>query len=234
MKKRFLGLVCIIYVALIIYVWWRKVIERNDVDDLPIRKMLSDICVGLSIGFIYFILVVGIMMLCGVYSIKSVQFDLTNQLSAFCLFLVVGVGEEITFRGILFRMIDQRWNTAVALFISALIFGLIHIWNDNATLWSSLAIAVEAGVLLGAAYKYSGTLWLPIGIHWAWNYTQGNIFGFAVSGNSINQSIITPYISENELLTGGAFGAEASLISVVAGILLASWFIWKIYRRDIA
>ena len=218
---------------LLIYIWWREIIERGDADDLPIRKMLPDTCLGLTIGLIYFIVVVGVMMLCGVYSIKSVQFDLITQLPAFCLFLVVGVGEEIIFRGILFRMIDRRWNTTVALVISALLFGLIHIWNDNATLWSSLAIAVEAGVLLGAAYKYSGTLWLPIGIHWAWNYTQGNIFGFAVSGNSFGQSIITPCISGGELLTGGAFGAEASLISVVAGILLASWFLYKIYRRSI-
>lgn len=147
------------------------------------------------------------------------------------MFFGVAVGEEVIFRGILFRWIDRRWGLTAALIVSALIFGLIHITNDNATLWGAIAIAVEAGLLLGAAYKWSGTLWLPIGIHWAWNYTQGNIFGFAVSGNDAGSSFLRVVADGPDLLTGGAFGAEASLLSVLLGLAFAALFLWLHLRK---
>ena len=74
---------------------------------------------------------------------------------------------------------------------------------------------------MGAAYKCSGTLWLPIGIHWAWNYVQGNVLGFAVSGNPVRDKIFTSIISGPDWLTGGIFGAEASVPAVGVGLLLA-------------
>ena len=145
--------------------------------------------------------------------------------SAFFLFLIVGVGEEIVFRGILFRWLDEKWGFVTALAVSSLVFGLIHIFNPGSTWWSSLAIAIEAGLLLGAAYKYAGNLWLPIGIHWAWNFTQGNIFGFAVSGGDAGISLIQSHVTCADILTGGAFGAEASILAPILGLALAIWFI---------
>ena len=135
------------------------------------------------------------------------------------------------FRGVLFRWIDEKWGFAAALIVSSLLFGLVHIANENATLWSSIAIAIEAGLLLGAAYKWAGTLWLPIGIHWAWNFAQGNIFGFAVSGEKAGESLLQARIEGAGWLTGGAFGAEASVVAVAAGLLLSAWFVYRIYRR---
>ena len=122
-------------------------------------------------------------------------------------------------------MIDDRWGTAVALVASALVFGFVHISNKNATVWSSVAIAVEAGLLLGAAYKWAGTLWAPIGIHWAWNYFQGPVFGFAVSGNE-TPSLVQPVIDGPAWLTGGPFGAEASVPAFVLGLAMAIGFLW--------
>jgi hypothetical protein len=92
---------------------------------------------------------------------------------------------------------------------------------------------VEAGLLLGAAYKYSGTLWLPIGIHWAWNFTQGNIFGFEVSGKDLGASLLKSTVSGPDWLTGGAFGAEASVIPVLLGLILSAWYIWKTHRLHV-
>ena len=114
------------------------------------------------------------------------------------------------------------------MWISGLVFGLVHITNDNATLWSSIAIALEAGLLLGAAYKWAGSLWFPIGIHWAWNFSQGNIFGFAVSGNDSGASLIQATIDGPQWLTGGAFGAEASVISMVVGLAVTAVFVRRI------
>ena len=218
-------------VLLLLYNLLIRYIEANDACKIAPRKDISSIGNGLFIGFSYFIIVTVTMSLCGYYHIKSIQFDWEKQLFSFTLFFLVAVSEEIFFRGILFRMINRRWNIWAALVISALIFGGLHIFNDNATLWSSIAIAIEAGSLLGAAYAYSKNIWLPIGIHWIWNYTQGNILGFPVSGEDNVTSIITPEISGPQWLTGGSFGAEASVISAVIGLLISLWFIRKTIQQ---
>lgn len=218
-------------VLLLLYNLLIRYVEANDACKIAPRKDISSIGNGLFIGFSYFIVVTVTMSLCGYYHIKSIQFDWEKQLFSFTLFFLVAVSEEIFFRGILFRMINRRWNIWAALVISALIFGGLHIFNDNATLWSSIAIAIEAGSLLGAAYAYSKNIWLPIGIHWIWNYTQGNILGFPVSGEDNVTSIITPEISGPQWLTGGSFGAEASVISAVIGLLISLWFIRKTIQQ---
>ena len=218
-------------VLLLLYNLLIRYVEANDACKIAPRKDISSIGNGLFIGFSYFIIVTVTMSLCGYYHIKSIQFDWEKQLFSFTLFFLVAVSEEIFFRGILFRMINRRWNIWAALVISALIFGGLHILNDNATLWSSIAIAIEAGSLLGAAYAYSKNIWLPIGIHWIWNYTQGNILGFPVSGEDNVTSIITPEISGPQWLTGGSFGAEASVISAVIGLLISLWFIRKTIQQ---
>ena len=218
-------------VLLLLYNLLIRYVEANDACKIAPRKDISSIGNGLFIGFSYFIIVTVTMSLCGYYHIKSIQFDWEKQLFSFTLFFLVAVSEEIFFRGILFRMINRRWNIWAALVISALIFGGLHIFNDNATLWSSIAIAIEAGSLYGAAYAYNKNLWLPIGIHWIWNYTQGNILGFPVSGEDNVTSIITPEISGPQWLTGGSFGAEASVISAVIGLLISLWFIRKTIQQ---
>ena len=218
-------------VLLLLYNLLIRYVEANDACKIAPRKDISSIGNGLFIGFSYFIIVTVTMSLCGYYHIKSIQFDWEKQLFSFTLFFLVAVSEEIFFRGILFRMINRRWNIWAALVISALIFGGLHILNDNATLWSSIAITIEAGSLLGAAYAYSKNIWLPIGIHWIWNYTQGNILGFPVSGEDNVTSIITPEISGPQWLTGGSFGAEASVISAVIGLLISLWFIRKTIQQ---
>lgn len=206
--------------ALLFYSIWTNLTERRPIMELDMKRTRKDMGLGLLLGILYFAFVVGLMALAGSYRITGAQFHAVPQLAAFLSFLVVAVFEEIIFRGVIFRLIDDRWNTVAALVVSALIFGFVHYFNPGGTLWSSIAISIEAGLLLAAAYKYSGTLWLPIGIHWAWNYVQGNVLGFAVSGNSVSEKIFSPIITGPNWLNGGAFGAEASVPAVVIGILL--------------
>ena len=207
-------------IALFIYAVWTNLTEHRPITELDLNRIWKDQALGLLLGVLYFGAVVGLMALAGSYSITAARFILIPQLSAFMFFYVVAVFEEIIFRGVLFRLIDDRWNTAAALIISALLFGAMHYWNPGASLWSSCAIAIEAGLLLGAAYKHFGTLWLPIGIHWAWNYVQGNVLGFAVSGVQTSDKVFSPIITGPEWITGGAFGAEASVPAVGIGLLL--------------
>jgi uncharacterized protein len=97
-----------------------------------------------------------------------------------------------------------------ALVISGLVFGLLHVANPNATLLAGLAIAIEAGILLGGVYMLTRRLWLAMGLHLAWNLTQGGVYGVAVSGHAMD-GLLESALSGPAWLSGGAFGAEASV-----------------------
>ncbi|MFC2265050.1 MAG: CPBP family intramembrane glutamic endopeptidase [Prevotella conceptionensis] len=175
--------------------------------------------VGWAVSVVNFLAIIVCLFLCGCYRIVNVEFDVASQLSWLSLFLLVGVVEEVIFRGILFRLIADKWNIAVGLTTSSLLFGLAHLGNPGATLWATLAIALASGWLFGMAYAYHQTIWVPIGMHWAWNYLEGGVFGCSVSGTPLDyRPLITPRISGTDLLSGGAFGPEASIICVVIGI----------------
>jgi len=200
--------------------------------ELRLRALVPHTLLGLLVGAVYMTLVVGTMDAMDCASLSWQGFWWPRQWQAIMLFLGVAVGEEIIFRGVIFRMIDERWNTTVALIVSALLFGLIHLPNEGATWWSSLAIAIEAGLMLAAAYKWSGTLWVPIGIHWSWNYVQGNIYGLAVSGTNAGESILVTTTAGPDIITGGPFGPEASIIAVIYGIIITAAFLTNRSRPD--
>ncbi|GIG26215.1 CPBP family intramembrane glutamic endopeptidase [Cellulomonas denverensis] len=152
--------------------------------------------------------------------------------------VLVGVGEELLFRGGLFRLVEERRGSGVALAVSAVVFGGAHLTNQDATVWGAVAIALEAGGLLGAAYVLSRSLWLPIGIHIAWNLTQGTVFGAEVSGNGPGgPALLHTRLSGPDWLTGGGFGPEGSVVAVLIGVAVTvvmlvlarrrgSWVAW--------
>ena len=191
-------------------------------ESLSFRGKARMMGVGWAVSVVNFLATIVCLFLCGCYRIVNVEFDVASQLSWLSLFLLVGVVEEVIFRGILFRLIADKWNIAVGLTTSSLFFGLAHLGNPGATLWAALAIALASGWLFGMAYAYHQTIWVPIGMHWAWNYLEGGVFGCAVSGSPLDyQPLITPRISGADILTGGAFGPEASIICVALGIVLS-------------
>lgn len=214
-----------------LYALFVRLIERHWPTDLNLRHLIPHTLLGLLVGFLFMVLVVSTIVASGYATVTWNGFSAREQFRVIMLFLAVAVGEETICRGVIFRWIDERWNTWVALIVSALIFGLGHLPNNNATWWSSVAIAIEAGLLLGAAYKWSGSLWVPIGIHWAWNYIQGNLFGLAVSGTDAGNSILVTTVNGPDIFTGGAFGPEASIISVIMGTILTLVFLVNRYPR---
>lgn len=188
-------------------------------EGLPFGGKARMMGIGWAVSAVNFLATIVCLFLCGCYRIVNVEFDVASQLSWLSLFLLVGVVEEVIFRGILFRLITDKWNIAVGLTTSSLLFGLAHLGNPGATLWAALAIALASGWLFGMAYAYHQTIWVPIGMHWAWNYLEGGIFGCSVSGTPLDyRPLITPKISGTDLLSGGAFGPEASIICVAIGI----------------
>ena len=191
----------------------------EDSESLSFRGKMRMMGIGWAVSVVNFLAIIVCLFLCGCYRIVNVELDVASQLSWLSLFLLVGVVEEVIFRGILFRLITDKWNIAVGLTTSSLLFGLAHLGNPGATLWAALAIALASGWLFGMAYAYHRTIWVPIGMHWAWNYLEGGVFGCAVSGTPLDyRPLITPKISGTDLLSGGAFGPEASIICVAIGI----------------
>ncbi len=188
---------------------------------------------GAGVGAAYLGASVGILALLGGYRMTGVTFAREALAGGLLLHFLVGVVEETLFRGILFRFLEEGLGSWLALSITALFFGFSHWGNPNATVWSAIAIALEAGVLFGAVYMATRSLWIVMGLHTAWNFLQGAIFGVAVSGNGApSDSLFQPLIQGNPWLTGGAFGIEASMIAVVLGLGLGSYFMVQAVQQQ--
>jgi CAAX protease family protein len=175
---------------------------------------------GIVVGLALFSTVFGLLYLIGVVRWQGVSshVDAGPVLAAS---IIAAVGEELAFRGVLFRIVSERFGTAAALAVSAALFGLLHGLNPGATIVSTAAIAIEAGLLLGAAYALTRNLWFPIGLHLGWNFTEGGIFGTSVSGSTDGHGIFSVSLAGPRLLTGGAFGPEASLVAIAVGLAAA-------------
>lgn len=212
---------------LVVFAVTRLIERRNPVEiGLGLRRLVVDWLKGAGLGTAYLCASVGILALLGGYQITGVAFVGQSLAGGLLLHFLVGVFEETLFRGILFRFLEEGFGSWIALTLTALFFGLSHLSNPNATLWSASAIALEAGISFGAVYMATRSLWVVMGFHTAWNFLQGTIFGVAVSGNGApTDSLFTPLIQGNQWLTGGAFGIEASVIAVVLGLGLGIYFI---------
>jgi uncharacterized protein len=170
------------------------------------------------------------LWLCGSYHVVGLGAGARALGNAALLFFFVAVFEEVLFRGIVFRLLEQGLGTWVALALSALLFGFLHFANPGATLLSALALALEAGLLLAASYVATRSLWVPIGLHTAWNFFEGPVYGARVSGLGL-PSLLDARFDGPQWLTGGAFGPEAGLPAVVLGGLLGVFFLVLAARR---
>ncbi len=199
---------------------------------LDLRHFVIDWLKGAGLGAAYLCASVGILALLGGYRIIGLEFAGQALAGGLLLHFCVGVFEETLFRGILFRFLEEGFGSWIALTMTALFFGFLHLSNPNASLWSAAAIALEAGVSFGAVYMATRSLWVVMGFHTAWNFLQGTVFGVAVSGNGVpSDSLFKPVIQGNQWLTGGAFGIEASAISVVLGLGLGIYFIVRAVQQ---
>ena len=198
-------------------------------DDLRRDHAVRDLALGLAGGALLFSLVTAVAALVGVYDIVGLG-SARSILYVLVMFgIIPAVTEELLFRGILFRHLEDFGGSWFALALTSGLFGVAHIFNPNATYFSSFAIAVEAGLMLGGAYMLTRSLWAPIGIHAAWNFTQGEIFDVPVSGID-GTGLVEAKLSGPELLSGGAFGLEASVIALVIATGAGVWMVVRAVR----
>jgi len=195
------------------YALYTRWVERRSASEFGRTGGIKELATGVLIGAALFGASVGVLALFGHYRITGTR-ELSAVIVPLCLALGAGTIEEILMRGVLFRLLEESLGTWIALAISAAVFGLLHLANPGATLLAAAAIAFEAGILLGAAYVLTRRLWLAIGIHAAWNFTQSGVFGVPVSGVALTGFFVSE-TSGPAWLSGGAFGIEASVIAFV-------------------
>ncbi|MGH3378931.1 MAG: lysostaphin resistance A-like protein [Actinoallomurus sp.] len=216
--------------AVLVYARMVRWSERRAPVEVAAKGATTRIGLGVLIGVGWFAAVIANIAFLGDYRVDG-RGTVMGAVGLFGFMAAAAVTEELMFRGVLFRIIEGRTGTWMALLVTSVLFGGWHLLNPDASLWGAIAIAVEAGGTLAAAYAATRNLWIPIGLHFGWNFAEAGIFGTEVSGNGKNDGLLHSVTSGSTLVTGGRFGPEASPYTIVFGVLLTIVFMWLAHRR---
>ena len=218
-------------IILFLFIFWVKVIEKNALSSLGFVK--RNWLKYLGWGIMFSLVQMGVIAL--VYQVSGIGSFVLNELSLepllfilglFPFWLLQGGTEEVATRGWLLTRVAARTNLPLAIVISSSLFGILHMGNAGVTFLSVLNIILD-GVLAGLLFIYTDSIWLVVAQHGTWNYVQGNLLGFQVSGTGADASIFSFTMGSGpDWLTGGTFGAEGSIITTL--VLLVSLVI--VYR----
>jgi membrane protease YdiL (CAAX protease family) len=206
--------------------------QRNPIELAPRRW--AGLGWGLLLGTGLCSAVFGILYVAGAYRVLSLNPGYHVLPAFISTGLVAAVAEEIAFRGVLFRLSEDLFGTWAAVAVTAVVFGVAHLSNPGATLWGAVAIALEAGVLFAALYVVTRSLWWCMGVHFAWNMLQGPVFGSVVSGSGSAAGWLRAEFQGPAWLTGGQFGIEASVVSVVLLTSVSVWLLLVVRRERLA
>jgi CAAX protease family protein len=220
------GLAILSLLVFAAYLAGYRFIEGRRPPELAGLLSLKEFFSGIALGVALFSAVIAVLWLLRVYHLQGR--GTTAGLGAGALAaLFAATVEETLIRGFLFRIVQMLGGTWIALLISSAFFGAAHAFNPGATVTSSAAIALEAGILLAAAYVLSGRLWFPMGLHAGWNFSEGSVYGLSISGFTPTNALTMGKLNGPTILTGGAFGPEASIVAVVLCFSVAILLLWR-------
>ena len=221
---------------LLLFIFWVKVIEKNSLSSLGFVK--KNWLKYLGWGILLSLLQMGVIAL--VYQVGGIGTFELNELSLepilfilglFPFWLLQGGTEEVATRGWLLTRIAARTNLPLAIAISSSLFGILHLGNAGVTVLSVLNIVLD-GVLAALLFIYTDSIWLVVAQHGTWNYVQGNLLGFQVSGTGADASIFSFTMGSGpDWLTGGEFGAEGSIITTLV-LLLSVVIVYFLGERN--
>lgn len=225
------GFVLLAIVALVLVLYRGMVlwIERRRVAELAMPPGLRLLAGGTLTGVLCLSAVFAIYAVLGMLGTAQYVGGIA-VLGSLTICIIASLAEELIMRGIVFRVMEQWLGSGIAIGFSSFLFGLVHLANPNATLLGAIAIAVETGMLLGGAYMLCRNLWLPIGVHFGWNLAESVIYGANTSGLNLPGLFSVP-VHGPALMTGSAFGPEASLPAMVIGTTAACLFLFFAVRR---
>ncbi|MES2581184.1 MAG: type II CAAX endopeptidase family protein [Pseudomonadota bacterium] len=211
------------------YAFYVTRIEKRAVSELSLKGALPEYGAGFVLGGLMVCLsVASIAALGGLSAISMAPSSIV--LLPLLMHITVGVIEEMLLRGIFFRVVQETIGSWLALLASGLVFGAMHLINDNISVLAIANIAA-AGVFFAAAFLLTGRLWLCAALHAGWNFTQDGMFSLAVSGHEVKNGLLTTQLSGPDWLTGGAFGIEGSAVDLVLVVLASAVMVLLAQRR---
>lgn len=193
------------------------------------KGRIPDVVIGTLLGLGIMACAFVVLQSFGFITVEEVDFIGSDFLLLVLLFVFVAFAEEMLLRGYVLKNLMLSMNKYVALLVSALVFSVMHALNPNFS-WVTLLSLFLAGIGLGATYIYTKNLWFPIAYHFSWNFFQ-SLVGFNVSGLDIYSVIVTEN-SGPDLLTGGAFGLEGSILGIIAEVLVVAGIILHFELRN--
>ncbi len=222
----------ILLVSVLLWTWifWMK-IQKNSFVSIGFYRntgWMKEIILGFVTGVVLLGSVFLILLITGNITVDAIEFHPASLATNLVIFLLVGFNEEMITRGYLMGSIKKLSNKVFALVLVAVLFSLMHIFNDNFSLVPFLNIFL-AGILLGVVYIYTERLWFAISLHFTWNFFQGPVFGSQVSGNVTDGTFIQLTKTGSPLITGGDFGFEGSLLMTF--LMIAIIFAISFYYR---
>jgi len=217
-KKALTVAVAEAFIATTGYIFLFRIYDKRPIHELSASAFFNNATVGFLTGVALQSLFILVIYLTGTFLIVNIN-PVSTLISPFAFALTAGFVAEIIMIGIVFRLLEQQTGTVIALFIFIILFAILHINVKGATLISISATAMQAGLLLPAAYVYSRTLWLPIFLHFGWDFAEPGIFGGINPSASLTQGLLTSKIAGNSLFTGGETGPQDSLSSLLLCLL---------------
>lgn len=214
------------------------------------RNWWSDFSFGIALGLVLMAAIFATEYALGWVTVTDTLHTASGSFgwaltAALLSYIAVGIYEELLFRGYMLRNMAEGFNfkafgpvkaILLAAFVSSFIFGLAHLANDNST-WISTVTITVAGIFIALGYVLTKQLAIPIGLHISWNFAQGNLFGFAVSGDVQATSLVAIDQGGPDLWTGGAFGPEAGLLGLAAmiagSVILWAWIRYRYGRAEL-
>ncbi len=215
----------------VLVIWFfRKFIDKEPFAEIGIliKKRGMDIALGLLFGLLVMTIGFGILIALGEIKVSNINFQPSELLLSLVLFILVSFNEELFMRGYVLKNLMLSMNKYVALLISSLAFGAMHLLNPHFSLITFFVITLS-GIILGLSYIYTKNLWFPVSLHFSWNFFQGTIFGFNVSGQD-DYSLIEQIRTQDNLLNGGPFGFEGSLLSI-GFLIIFTAITWKVFYK---
>lgn len=228
-----IGVLIALFMALVViaaYVAWGRLVERREVTELSLPGAGREWTVGGMLGFGLYAGCVLLLMLFGMFQVEGVN-PISYMIPAAAMAIKSSVFEELLFRGVLFRSVEGMAGSWIAIIVSSLVFGILHLINPDATVAGAIYIAIEAGLLLAAAYLVTRRLWMAIGYHMVWNYVQSAVFSGIVSGSVALPGLLQVRIDGPRFYTGGSFGMEQSVFALVLCTLTGVVLLFIAIRR---
>ena len=226
--------------ASLLITWaFRRFLDRDTLLGLGLQRSKRwprEVGTGLALGLLLMAFIFGLEWALGWVRVQGFAWHrqppmtLVGVLLGYASFYAfVAFSEELAFRGYILQNLCEEWGTLVALLASSFLFALLHGLNPHFTPLALVGIAL-AGVFMAYGYLVSGSLWLPIAFHFAWNFAQGPLFSFPVSGLASEGLLLLERGDSPSLITGGAFGPEGGVLGVIA-LLLGLLLLWLWWRR---